>query len=301
MGKKEMRFAVIDTSKWPVRNAKWPIVAQRLDGMRVYDARRVVVPTELDGSHCRTYVDTFLAGSLGAKEMRRIGIPFGDDLRERVLRVAGATVQAAQMVLDGSADDVAVVGAGAHHAHFDFGSGYCVFNDLTCCALMLSRAGKRVAIIDVDVHQGDGTIAIMNRHADHDVFLLDLSCKSNFPLQKQTPVRNGIVMHLEGKLQDDAYLELLKHGLKDVESQFGRPDVVLYQAGVDSLHCDRLGKLSLTLGGLLRRDQTVYEFAKRHGAHVISTCGGGYFDDDESQEAVVAAHVQQIRQLARYS
>ena len=299
--KRASRFAVIDTSQWPLKAAKWPVVSERLQGLRVVPARRVIVPAELDGSHDRVYVSSFVAGALGESAMRRIGIAFSEALLERVFRVTGATLQAAEMVLEGSAEDVAVVGGGAHHAHFDFGAGFCVFNDLTAAALLLAKNGKRVFICDLDVHQGDGTIAILNRHQLDNVFLLDISCESNFPLRKQVPERNGIVLQLADGIQDDAYIEQLRQGLAAAQIQFGCPDVVLYQGGVDPLESDALGKFALSMEGLRRRDATVYEWAKRNAASVISTCGGGYSKDAETREIVISAHVQQIRELAFYS
>jgi acetoin utilization deacetylase AcuC-like enzyme len=158
-----------------------------------------------------------------------------------------------------------------------------------------------VFICDLDVHQGDGTIAILNRHSLDNVFLLDVSCESNFPLRKQFPAKNGIVLQLSDGVQDADYLARLRESLAAVHERFGAPDVVLYQGGVDPLKSDALGKLGLSMTGLRQRDATVYEWAKRHAASVITTCGGGYAKDAQSREIVVSAHVQQIRELAFYS
>ena len=156
-------------------------------------------------------------------------------------------------------------------------------------------------ICDLDVHQGDGTIAILNRHQLDDVFVLDMSCESNFPVRKQVPARSGIVLQLRDGVRDDEYVELLRESLAAVHRQFGAPDVVLYQGGVDPLHTDALGKLALSMEGLRRRDAAVYDWAKRSAASVITTCGGGYSKDASTRELVVSAHVQQIRELAFYS
>ncbi len=156
-------------------------------------------------------------------------------------------------------------------------------------------------ICDLDVHQGDGTIAILNRHQLDDVFVLDLCCESNFPVRKQVPVRNGVALQLRDGMRDDEYVALLRESLAEVQRQFGSPDVVLYQGGVDPLQSDALGKLALSMEGLRRRDATVYGWAKRSAASVITTCGGGYSKDAETREIVVSAHVQQIRELAFYS
>ncbi len=146
------RFAVIDTSQWPLKAAKWPAVSERLQGLRVVGARRLSVPDELQGSHDESFVADFLSGSLSERAMRRIGIPFSEALVERVLRVTGATVQAAEMVAAGSAEDVAVVGGGAHHAHFDFGAGFC-----TCVLeIELSRRTNPVVSFPRHLQRFDG-------------------------------------------------------------------------------------------------------------------------------------------------
>ena len=297
--------AVIDTSPWPLSFGKWPKVAERLQGLSVHRARRIVLPTELRRCHDEEYVSRFLEGAMSEGEMRRVGIAWSAALRERVLRVTGATVQAARMVLEGSHRGVAVVGGGAHHAHFDFGAGYCVWNDVAAAALVLSETVDKVAVVDLDVHQGDGTIAILNRMPELEgkVYILDVCAGKNFPTRKQTlvPSRGNVVLLKDG-LEDDDYLAELETGLSVLERDFGVPKVVLFQAGVDPLKSDRLGRLGLSMQGMKRRDEGVYAFCKKHNASIISMCGGGYYEPNDpiSFETVVAAHVQQIRGLAEW-
>lgn len=183
------------------------------------------------------------------------------------------------------------------HAAWGQGAGYCVFNDLIASYFELKDRGK-CAIIDLDVHQGDGTIQIVNRLKMSDFPILDLSAKGNFPFRKQVPLLGKSVL-LEDRLQDDAYLEVLERELQLFVRAHGKFDFILYQAGVDVLEGDKLGRLGLTLNGLKRRDAMVYALAKSMGARCLSFCGGGYFEKDDKigLENVVAAHVQQILEM----
>ena len=299
------RAAVIDTSPWPLSFGKWSKVTERLVDVPVQLARRVVLPTELRRCHDVEYVSRFLEGAMSEAEMRRVGIAWSAGLRERVLRVTGATVEAARMVAEGSHRGVAGGGGGAHHAHFDFGAGYCVWNDVAAAALLLNEKVDKVAVVDLDVHQGDGTIGILNRvpELEGSVYVLDLCAGKNFPTRKQTlqPSRGNAVLLNDG-LEDEEYLSELQTALAVLERDFGSPKVVLFQAGVDPLESDRLGRLGLSMDGMKRRDETVYAFCKKHDASIISMCGGGYYvpNDPVSFDTVVTAHVQQIRGLVEW-
>lgn len=249
--------------------------------------------------HCPSYVDRFQRGALTENETRRIGIPWSNLLLQRVSHVTGATMQATREILRADVDHVckiAVVGGGAHHAHYDFGSGYCVLNDLVMSAHALVQAEKRVMIIDLDVHQGDGTSAILSRLNHDNVFVVDVHGASNFPFRKFS-YKNQLDVPLPDRTRDLEYLRAVRTALDMAMKRFGDFDVVLYQAGVDPLEIDRLGRLSLSVQGLKERDSMVLtEFAQ--GKPVISMCGGGYAqENEESLKVIVQAHVSQIISL----
>jgi acetoin utilization deacetylase AcuC-like enzyme len=181
---------------------------------------------------------------------------------------------------------------GTHHAYRDEGSGFCVFNDIAV-ALEWARANGRVKrglIIDLDVHQGDGTAAIFQ--GDRDVFTLSLHGERNFPFRKQQSVLD---VPLPDGTGDEAYLDALRPVL--LQAAAFRPGIVFFQAGVDPLETDTLGRLSLTPEGLARRDQLVYEFVSGLGVPLVQTLGGGYSDPIE---LTVEAHAQSFRIAAGF-
>ena len=160
---------------------------------------------------------------------------------------------------------------GTHHAFADGGAGYCVFNDLAIAIQWLRRDGRirRAAVIDLDVHQGDGTACIFS--GDRDVFTISIHCRSNFPLRKQ---ESSVDVELAAGTGDDEYLAALDFVLPQVMAF--RPDIILYQAGVDGLHSDRLGHLALTHAGLEERDRRVMLAARSYDIPLVITLGGGY-------------------------
>ncbi|QDU67875.1 histone deacetylase [Engelhardtia mirabilis] len=231
--------------------------------------------------HDPAYVRAFIAGNLSREAVRRIGFPWSPALVDRTLGSVGGTLAAARVALDeGFAGNLA---GGTHHAHRDFGSGYCVFNDLAVTArtLLDERAVERVAVVDLDVHQGDGTATLCA--GDERVFTLSVHGARNFPSRKQT---SDLDLGLADGTGDQEYLELVEAALDRVFDG-ARPQLVLYQAGVDPLAEDRLGRLALTLDGLAARDALVFERCRAEGAAVVATLGGGYADP---LEPTLAAH-----------
>jgi acetoin utilization deacetylase AcuC-like enzyme len=230
--------------------------------------------------HDAAYVSAFLEGALDERAMRRIGFPWSPALVRRTLASARGTLGAAFQALDdGVSGNLA---GGTHHAHAGHGSGYCVLNDLAIAARALLDAGaaRRVLVVDLDVHQGDGTAAIFA--AEERVFTLSIHGARNFPFRKQ---EGDLDVELPDGTGDDAYLAALDAALE--RALAFRPDVVFYQAGVDPLAADRLGRLALTPGGLRLRDVRVVSAAAHLGAPLVVTMGGGYA---EPLEASVAAH-----------
>lgn len=224
-------------------------------------------------AHDPHYVDAYLTGTIDARAMRRIGFPWDPRLVRRTCTALAGTLLAAELALEhGLACSTA---GGTHHAYYDFGSGYCIFNDLAVAARSLLRQGRvqKVLIVDLDVHQGDGTASILQRDAA--VFTFSMHCEANFPFRKQV---SNLDVGLPIGMEDDAYLQVLAQQLPDLLAEV-RPDLILYDAGVDPHKDDLLGKLALTDAGLYRRDH--YVLSTCRAAHIPVACviGGGYSQD----------------------
>jgi acetoin utilization deacetylase AcuC-like enzyme len=226
----------------------------------------------LERAHASSYVRGFVSGELDERAMRKIGFPWSEALVRRTLASAGGTLAAAFAALDdGIAGNLA---GGTHHAAHDEGSGFCVFNDLAVAARAVLAAGRveRVLIVDVDVHQGDGTAKIFA--GDPAVFTLSLHGAKNFPFKKP---QSSLDVELPDGTSDEAYLMALVPALAR-GFELGRPELVLVQAGVDALEGDKLGRLALSHEGLAARDEQILGACKAHGVPVVLTLGGGYCD-----------------------
>jgi acetoin utilization deacetylase AcuC-like enzyme len=222
--------------------------------------------------HDADYVQGFLGGTLERKVIQRIGFPWTESMVLRSLGSVGSTLCAVEAALeDGISGSLA---GGTHHAYRDFGSGYCIFNDLAIAARRLLDRGsvQRVLIFDVDVHQGDGTASIFA--GDPRVFTCSLHGAKNFPGRKQ---ESDLDVALPDDLGDDDYLHALD-GALDEAMERSRPDVVLYQGGVDVLEADRLGRLGLSLEGCYERDLRSLRRFRGEDLPVAMTLGGGYSD-----------------------
>jgi len=238
---------------------------------------------ELLRVHDRAYVGRVLSGTLTRDEVRRLGFPWSPQLVERSLRSTGAAVDAAAAALDDGR--AASLAGGTHHAGPDWAEGFCVFNDTAVAAREMQARGlvRRVLILDLDVHQGNGTAAIFA--GDPDVFTASIHGARNFPLRK---VPGALDVPLDDGVGDDAYLAALAPTLEAALAR-SRPELVLYIAGADPYMGDRLGRLELTKAGLLARDRMVLAAAASAGAPVAIVCGGGYCDDVESIVDIHAA------------
>lgn len=223
--------------------------------------------------HDRAYVESYLTGTIDPRAMRRIGFPWSASLVHRTCTALGGTLLATDLALShGLACNTA---GGTHHAFAGFGSGYCIFNDLAVAArwAQRTRGVRQVLVVDLDVHQGDGTAAIFQ--GDPSVFTFSMHCGDNFPFRKQT---GDLDIELPAGLEDAAYLRLLEAALPDLLDQV-RPDLVFYDAGVDPHVEDRLGKLALTDAGLFSRDHYVLAQCARRGIPTVGVIGGGYASD----------------------
>lgn len=250
------------------------MVALRESGYPLSEHAPEPCPREwLEAVHDPAYVEQVLTATVPADKERRIGFPVTPHIASRVRHTNGGTWLAARLARQhGYAANSA---AGSHHALYDTGAGYCVFNDLAVTANRLLAEGDaaRVLIVDCDVHQGDGTAALMAERED--VFTFSIHAEKNFPVRK---ARSNLDVALPDGTEDDAYLAQLERHLPPLLDSF-RPDFVLYQAGVDPHRDDRLGRLALSDEGLARRDRFVLREARRRGVPVASTLGGGYGHD----------------------
>jgi acetoin utilization deacetylase AcuC-like enzyme len=270
--------------------AKYELLRKALaaTGLFRFEPAPLAPPEIIELAHDRAYVSAFLGGTLGDQAMRRIGFPWSEGLVERTLASAGGTLAAVRDAL--SAGFGGTLAGGTHHAFRDAGSGFCVFNDLAIAVLAMRSEGRirRAAILDLDVHQGDGTAAIFED--DPETLTISLHGGNNFPFRKQ---RSTIDVALPDGTRDHEYLVALENVLPPVR-EF-QPDLLLYQSGVDALAGDRLGRLSLTHGGLLERDRKVVGFAHKLGVPLAITLGGGYAQPIED---TVCAHATTFRVAA---
>ena len=236
--------------------------------------------------HDPHYVDGFTAGSLDDGAMRRIGFPWSPPLVERAWRAVGGTCEAAAAAL--SLGVTINLAGGTHHAFPDRGEGFCVFNDVAVAVRSLLAEGRihRAAVIDLDVHQGNGTHAIFA--GDDRVCTFSMHGRRNYPLHK---VAGTFDVELDDGTGDDEYLDRLADALPRVLAD-AVPDVVVYLAGADPHEADRLGRLRLTLDGLARRDALVLQACREVGIPVAITIAGGYGHDIGT---TVEAHVRTVK------
>ncbi len=224
-------------------------------------------------AHDAGYIDRFLQGRLSEKEIRRIGLrPWTERMVERTLVLTNGTIQATHHVLQNEQCGWSGnIGGGTHHAYTGFGSGYCIVNDLAIASRVAQRdyaSVQRVLILDLDVHQGDGTAQVFED--DPSVRTISFHAERNFPFRKTT---SDLDLSLPDQLGDEEYLRLLQECL---EREVFQPDIIFYQAGVDSLATDRLGHLGLTRAGLRMRNRIVFDFVKQRQVPLVITMGGGY-------------------------
>ncbi len=241
---------------------------------------------ELSLVHTRDYLGAVAAGALPTDMQRRIGFPWSPQMVERARRSVGATIGAARTAsIEGCAANLA---GGTHHAFADRGEGYCVFNDVAVAARVLQRDMdvRRIAVIDCDVHQGNGTAAIFRD--DLSVFTFSMHGAKNYPFRKES---SDLDIELEDGTGDEAYLDSLTHHLEAV-LDCHQPEAVFYLAGADPYEGDRLGRLKLTIDGLQRRDELVLSHCRRSNLPVVITMSGGYAPD---VDAIVTIHANTIR------
>lgn len=229
----------------------------------------IVTQNEILLVHSEDYYESFRTGSVDAKAIRRLGLPWSYDLFLRSLSSVGGSLSSAKSALqNGVAGNLS---GGTHHAFRDYGEGYCVFNDFAIVStyLLQNNLAKKIAIIDLDVHQGNGTSSLLKDNKD--VFILDMHGEKNYPYEK---IPSTIDVSLPDNTNDEQYLSVLENKLSIVFDF--EPDIVLYLAGVDPLKEDALGRLALTKDGLRERDYMVLNECKKRNFPVSIALGGGY-------------------------
>jgi acetoin utilization deacetylase AcuC-like enzyme len=276
--------------------AKYAQLRQRVVASGLVQPERMIVPEaatdeQLLRAHAPDYLRRAAAGELSEAEVRRIGFPWSRQLIERSRRSSGATIAACRSAfVHGIAVNLA---GGTHHAFRDAGEGYCVFNDAAVAARAMQAEGlaRRVAIIDTDVHQGNGTAAILRD--DPNVFTFSIHGAKNFPLRKEL---SDLDIALSDGTGDAEYLEALEIGLRQTLARSGA-DLVIFLSGADPFFDDKLGRLKLSKAGLRDRDQMVFSHCRAAGLPMAVTMGGGYA---RQVEDTVDIHFQTISLASRW-
>ena len=274
---------------------KYGLVYERLLAEGVLTPEQIVSPEPVSAAdlllvHTRDYVTRFLEGRMTDREMRVLGFPWSAGLARRATLAVNGTITASRLAWrDGLAANLA---GGSHHAFADHGEGFSVFNDIAVAIRVLQRDHGliRAAVIDCDVHQGNGTATIFAD--DPGVYTCSLHCEKNYPFEKPP---SDLDVALADGTGDAEYLAALDDALETVQREF-RPQMVWYQGGVDPYEGDRLGRLSLSLDGLRLRDVRVLSFFRNADVPVVTTMGGGYAPQ---VEAIVEAHCQTVRAAFR--
>ncbi|KAK3100351.1 hypothetical protein FSP39_018565, partial [Pinctada imbricata] len=244
----------------------------------VISSKQIVEPSEIDPVflkvvHTPDYIERFINGDTTREEQRATGFEWSKGIVSRCRYETGGTLLAACIAMERGVS--CSTGGGTHHAFPSFGSGYCLVNDLAVTAAALREKGivERVLIVDLDVHQGDGTAFTFQDNKD--VFTFSVHCEKNFPQRKQS---SDLDIGLDPNIEDKKYMTILTSQLPWILDSF-RPDLVLYDAGVDPHFKDELGKLNLTDQGLFDRDKYVIDKCLSHGIPVATVIGGGYQRD----------------------
>jgi acetoin utilization deacetylase AcuC-like enzyme len=262
--------------------------AERIAGLDVQTAR-AATRVELELGHDPAYIRRVEQGELGRREQLALGLPWSPELVERARRSVGATILAARAALEDGRG--ANLGGGTHHAFHEAARGFCVFNDVVCAARAVRAAGlaRRVLVVDLDVHQGDGTHAAFRD--DPDAFTFSINGFANYPFQR---VPGDLEADLPDRTGDDRYLAELERLLPRAIAR-ARPELCFYLAGADPYEGDRLGRLALTKTGLAARDRSVRETLDAAGVPVCLTLAGGYADPIED---TVEINLTSLRALA---
>jgi acetoin utilization deacetylase AcuC-like enzyme len=273
---------------------KYSMLRESVAASGICGPEELIVPhpvsdAEILRSHEEGYLRRVALGTLTEKEMRRIGFPWSQRMVERSRRASGGTLGACLAALeDGFAANLA---GGTHHAFADRGEGYCVFNDSAIAARAVQAEGlvERVVVVDTDVHQGNGTAAIVR--GDATIYTLSIHGAKNFPFRKE---ESDLDLALPDGADDGEFLDALEEGLERALEE-SRAELAIYVAGADPFVDDRLGRLSVSKEGLAERDRLVLESCRERGIPVAVTMAGGYA---RNVEDTVEIHLQSIEKAA---
>lgn len=270
---------------------KYSMLRERVSNMGNGFANELQVPRpvtdeEILRAHTPEYLQRIVSGTISPKEMRRIGFPWTERMVERSRRASGGTLEACKAALeDGLAANLA---GGTHHAFAGRGEGYCIFNDSVIAARAVQSAGlaEKLLIIDTDVHQGNGTAAILRD--DGSIFTFSIHGENNFPFHKE---RGDLDLPLPDGADDGEFLPALEKGMEQALNA-SEPEIAIYVSGADPFEGDRLGRLAVSKGGLAERDRLVLETCRGHNIPVAVTMAGGYAKDVED---TVDIHYRTVR------
>jgi acetoin utilization deacetylase AcuC-like enzyme len=280
-----------DDNKFPIQ--KFGALAKHL--IRENVVKKFYIPKEcsistMKTSHSLEYINHIKNKTLNLKLQKKIGFPINDSVARRSFIATGGTVLASKLALDYKL--ACNTAGGSHHATFECGAGYCVFNDVAVAANYLKNKGyaKRILIIDLDVHQGNGNSEIFKN--EKNVLTFSMHCASNYPAKKS---KSDIDIELKDKMEDKEYLNILHKNLKELNKN--KYDFVFYIAGVDIHFDDRLGKLKITDEGINKRDQIVIENFYSKNTPLCGVLGGGY---NKSFEKLIELHSMLHKNCANY-
>ena len=223
--------------------------------------------------HTKSYVDKIESGNLSKSEKNILGLPWSKELLKRAYLDINGTLTAAKLALKHSI--ACHLAGGTHHAHANFGSGFCVFNDIAFAAknLIHEYICKKVLIIDCDVHQGDGTASICSDEPD--IYTCSMHAKNNFPLEK---INSDYDIPLEDEISNEEYMNKIIYML-DICNREISPDLVIYDAGVDVHQNDKLGRLKINSETIMKRDLAILDYFKQKSIPICTVIGGGYSED----------------------
>ncbi len=280
----EHRFPMRKYTRLPIR-----LIEERLAYPNGFHLPELASRDELLASHSESYVDAVLNGTLDRQAQRKIGFEWSEDVSNRARASAGGTLLAARLALKTGA--AANTAGGSHHASFESGAGFCVFNDVAFAAANLLKEGsvRNILIVDLDVHHGDGTARIFAN--ENRVFTFSMHCQDNWPTEKPP---SDLDIGLPKGMTDDAYLECVNSNLKSV-FETSNADLVFYNAGVDIHRDDRLGHIDVSDEGIALRDKMVADFAQQYQIPIVGVLGGGY---SKITDEVVERHVSMFRALS---
>jgi acetoin utilization deacetylase AcuC-like enzyme len=280
-----------DDNKFPIK--KFGALAEYL--LKVNVVKKFFIPKEcsiktMQTSHSLEYINHIRNKSLDIKLQKKIGFPINDSVSRRSFVATGGTVLASKLALDSKL--ACNTAGGSHHATFDSGAGYCVFNDVAVAANYLKNKNyaKKILIVDLDVHQGNGNSEIFKNNPN--ILTFSMHCASNYPAKKS---KSDIDIELKDQMEDEEYLNILHKNLKELNKN--KYDFVFYVAGVDIHFEDRLGKLKITDEGVNKRDQIVIENFYSRNTPLCGVLGGGY---NKSFEKLIELHSMLHKNCANY-